>query len=1011
MRNPNTFCLYLLLFVIFLMTNECIHAQNNAYFQQNVDYTISATLNDSSHVITGDWQMVYTNNSPDTLSFIYMHLWPNAFRNKNSPYANQNLRVGNLDFYFAADSTLGYIKGLQFKSEDKELTFDKVENGTEIIKLQLPRPLPPNSKITINTPYKLKLPKCFSRIGHEGQSYQVSQWYPKPAVYDRQGWHPIPYLDMGEFYSEYGSFDVTITIPSNYVVAATGTLQTQSEIDFLNEKYENQSNDVGTDNFPPSSNNMKTIHFTASQVHDFAWFADKRFRIGKKDCLLPSNKIVKCWSFYLPSEQNIWKDAVTYVERAVQFYSKTVGEYPYAQATALRGSLIAGGGMEYPMITVIAKTDDPASLDKVITHEVGHNWFYGILGSNERDYAWMDEGINSYYDHRYTSSLYPSEGNRIPKFLSGLRQYDLANLAYLWQARRGFDQATEINADKFSSINYFVSIYEKPAHMLKLLENYLGTDVYDKAMQSYFQQWKFKHPQPNDLKKHLETFTNKDLSWLFDDIFKDNKKIDYKILKVEKSEDFNITIKNKTGVKSPVQLTAFDKNNKELFTQWYSGFDSTRTVSFKAGEYDRISIDPTMLSWDFYPQNNNYYLNKKLKRVEPFEFHFLPDVENPVKTSIFCTPVVGWNNYDKTMLGLWLTNSILPERKFEYSLTPMFGFGSKSLDGFASIAYNKLFSKGKISKVSLKLNAQKFSYDYNWNDDLHMNYYKLAPELRFDLRPSTANNIVQSISIRHINITQKNIEYDTTTKHNYFQNDNYYVNEVKYTLIDRQKLAPLTWEITFQNGKTFNKIFTSLQKSYRYDVKGRSIGARVFGGFQSRNVKDGVYDADSRFYLSGTTGFVRYQRDYLHDHLLLDRSAQDPVFSRQIFEKDAYLKTLSNLSSDSWMAGGSFTANLPYPFPKFLKAFFDLAIFPDYDKKTQVAYVTGLTVSVLKSKAFEIHIPLWENTILSDNLYLSSPTNPKIKSDYLARVLSRVTFTFDMNSLNPKSIINSVVSF
>jgi len=225
----------------------------------------------------------------------------------------------------------------------------------------LSKPLKSGETIVIETPFTLQIPKSFSRLGHVGQSYQLTQWYPKPAVYDAEGWHPMPYLDQGEFYSEFGDFDVTITLPSNYVVGATGELQTASEVEFLNQKAKqgagmnfeemNQSAD-----FPPSDETTKTLNYTAKNVHDFAWFADKRFHVLKSGVTLASGKKVDTWAMFTDLEANLWKDATTYLDRSVKFYSEKVGEYPWSHATAVQSALSAGAGMEYPMITVIGES-------------------------------------------------------------------------------------------------------------------------------------------------------------------------------------------------------------------------------------------------------------------------------------------------------------------------------------------------------------------------------------------------------------------------------------------------------------------------------------------------------------------------------------------------------------------------------------------------------------------------------------------------------------------------------
>jgi hypothetical protein len=212
------------------------------------------------------------------------------------------------------------------------------------------------------------------------ESYQISQWYPKPAVYDRSGWHQMPYLDQGEFYSEFGNFDVSITLPANYIVGASGDLQTKNEIDMLNKVAADTSWKSNIyykrNDFPPSSEDLKTIQYKGTHIHDFAWFADKRFHVLKGKLTLPaSGREVTTWAMFTDIQAYLWKDAIGYINSAIEHYSKWIGDYPYNCFTAVQASLTAGDGMEYPGMTVIGLSDDSYSLDQVIAHEVCHSWF------------------------------------------------------------------------------------------------------------------------------------------------------------------------------------------------------------------------------------------------------------------------------------------------------------------------------------------------------------------------------------------------------------------------------------------------------------------------------------------------------------------------------------------------------------------------------------------------------------------------------------------------------------
>ena len=420
-----------LTFLFFTVTDAQQH-----YWQQQVNYNIDVSLNDKEHTLDGVEKINYTNNSPDTLKFIWFHLWPNAYKNDKTAFTDQMLENGSTKFYFSAKEDKGFVNRLDFKVNNVTATLEDHPQHIDIAKLILPSPLLPGQTIAITTPFYVKLPYNFSRGGHDGQSYQCTQWYPKPAVYDKTGWHPMPYLDQGEFYSEFGNFTVNITVPENYVVAATGELQNTEEKEWLKQrgsfnwtpleqkektKYGQLKKTVLV--FPVSAAKTKTIAYRQNNVHDFAWFADKRFIVNYDTCKLTSGKLIDIFTYYTPLHKKLWQESVKYCKDAIRHYSASVGEYPYNIVQAVQGPESFGGGMEYPTITVISPANNGKDLDLTIAHEIGHNWFYSILASNERKNPWMDEGINSYYENSYNTSKYGEGSKKEQDYFLKQKQY------------------------------------------------------------------------------------------------------------------------------------------------------------------------------------------------------------------------------------------------------------------------------------------------------------------------------------------------------------------------------------------------------------------------------------------------------------------------------------------------------------------------------------------------------------------------------------------------------------
>jgi len=512
------------LFVLFLLASFTTFAQQD-YWQQQVNYKIDVTLDDVKASLKGNASIEYINNSPEKLDFIWFHLWPNAYKNEQTAFTKQIMRESDGKTRWNAIREKGYIDSLQFKVNNQLAKVEAHPEYIDVVKVLLPSVLSPGQKIIITTPFYVKLPTYNSRSGYEDGSFMVTQWYPKPAVYDRKGWHPMPYLDQGEFYSEFGSFNVNITLPGQYVVGATGSLQQEEELKMY--KGLGKQNLV-TDKNKKYSNTVakKTLSFLAENVHDFAWFANKNYIIEYDTMQLASGRTIDVFGYHHPDGNKYWENSVSYIKDAVKKYSKWVGEYPYPVVAAVEGPKNdMSGGMEYPMITLITSPKaTEEELDAVIAHEVGHNWFYGILGTNEREHPWLDEGLNTYYQFRYEAEKYRSNsvfGSMLPKELKKRDTDDFLSIVYNAISKIPMAEPIETpSADFKNKEDYGMIAYLKTSVWMFIMELELGKDNLDAGMKQFYSKWKFKHPYPEDLKKELEQSMNKDLTPFFETLKK-----------------------------------------------------------------------------------------------------------------------------------------------------------------------------------------------------------------------------------------------------------------------------------------------------------------------------------------------------------------------------------------------------------------------------------------------------------------------------------------------------------
>jgi len=960
-------------------------------WQQKVDYTITVKLDDVSHTLSAYEEIVYTNNSPNELKEIYLHLWPNAYKNDETSFAKQILENGKSEFYFSSEEDKGWIDSLNFKINGEKVKWSLLDS-IDICKIEFTTPLKSGQKIVITTPFKVKIPKVFSRMGHEGQMYCISQWYPKPAVYDVNGWNYFPYLDQGEFYSEFGKFDVSITVPKNYVLAATGDLQNEEEKNWLFEKSKDKfvktvKGEVVS--LPTSSNEFKTLRFIQDNVHDFAWFCDKRFKVERSEVTLKSGRKITTWLY----EVNPKNTGVYWVDTAINFYSRLLGEYPYNSATAVVTPLKAGGGMEYPTITNIENASR-----EIIVHEVGHNWFYGILANNERVYPWMDESFNTYYENRNAYqkkvALHGGLGAALKKksFSLGLDEgvFGMLQLEYYFTARKNNDQAVNIPSTDFTDLNYGTIIYAKAPLMFHHLQDYLGDSLFDAMMQSYYEIWKFKHPLPDDFFDHARKFTGKNLDWFYQ-LYSTTIKPDYKIVSAKNNQ---ITIKNKANIASPFPVSTMI-HDSVIETKWFEGFKGKSTFNFEEKKSGKYRIDAYETTLDLYRDNNTIRTHGILKSVEPIKFKLLGDLESPYKTQIFYSPIIGANLYNKTMLGVAFYNGLLPQKKFDYTLAPMYSFGTNEVVGYVNIERH-FASSGYFNQIHLGVNGSRFAYGGYGND---VTYNKIEPFISFDFNKNNKRSTInQNLLFRTVLIINSNNKY--TLGDPYQFPDNSIIEDVSYTHKNNRKINKNELVISLQNIKNNTdaiKTFAVFKQTVNYEKPKKKLDMRFFAGtfLYKQNATPGI--GEYEFKTSGNTG----QFDYMFDQALMGRSASEGLFAYQLIERDANMHMPINItSSNSWMMSTNLVTTIPGPIP--IRLFADLAYTNTMNQQAiytpTFQYVVGLKF-VVAEDVFEINVPLFNSQDFED-FYQLNATNYK-DENALQHIGRKITFTFNLNKLNP----------
>ena len=900
-------------------------AQKQATWQQQNDYKINVTLFPKEQLLRGFISINYTNNSPDTLKEIWLHVWPNAYKNTQTAYAQQQLANNKVDFQFSDPKDKGWIDSFAFTGNGTPLNWLYDAQNIDILQVQLNTPLLPNQNITISTPFVEKLPKLFSRGGVNNSFFALTQWYPKPAVYDVNGWNKMPYLEQGEFYSDFGTFDVNITLPEKYLVAATGNLLTQTELDVYNNII--QTNEGLNNNH---SNKLKTLHYHEDNIHDFAWFADTTFRINKDSVKLGNGDLVTTWAFASkktstwPAKNNV---TATPVSKAVKAYSDKIGHYPYKNCTLVVGNIYAGGGMEYPTITVCESSDEDITM-----HEVGHNWFYGMLGTNERKYPWMDESINTFFEQKFGGQL---KGN--PDFLKQFPSKEWGNnyetmLAYLFSARQGISQPLNLPSEKFTDLNYGAIVYAKGPLLFAYLEQQLGDSLFEQCFRNYFKTWQYKHPLPADMQASFEQTSSQNLNWFFNDLLNENNSIDF----VNK------------------------KHHKALIGS--VGLDSI----LKSRQY--LNANP----YGFLPETN-YLNNGQNKKFISINIPFHLPTQNTV-VPINLSPILGYNYYDQLYVGAAIFNRSIFRKKLEYILMPAYAFGSKKMVGYGKINAVILPHSPSVYRIETGVQGQSFGMRYFSHEN---QYYRTNPYLKLFLKHH------QKISDRFIKQVQLNLYHTGLLKSTYLNDDNtklgfpnnYFYNYCKlsYRFEDKHPLNNFSLQMNAEAGANYK--FGPLQNQY---IKTWLNGTFKHQFAKKKFFKSNIY-AGIFLYKKGKIVTQQFNlssdpdvRDYLYNEVFIGRSEDffsNNIFGRQISNYNNYIRNiLPTSSANNWIISSTNEMSIPGDIP--IRIYLDAGYFQYYStlmngskrlNAPEIFATAGVTISAFK-ETLEIFIPILQSS-------------------------------------------------
>ncbi len=565
------------------------------YWQQWSEYRLSAELNPVSKRIAGQGTVTYHNRSPDTLSEVYVHLLHNLFspsarHNTDVPWAVEGLELDRVA-----------AQGAELPAGEREGPGYEV-NGT-VMRIRLPRPLPPGEQAELEFAWRLRVPPDGApRGGQDGEVWFISYWYPQMAVYDDvNGWQTDQYLGNAEFYMGYGNYDVALTVPAGWLVNGTGRLvnpeevlseQTRARLDSASGSAEVvqvvREEDRGAGKATASGTDGKlTWRFRAENVRDFAWGTSAKY-LWDAAPAATGRDTAMVHAFYRPEmRRSHWDRSARYGRHSVEFLSRYLWPYPYPHMTAVDGPTSCGG-MEYPMMTCIGGTWDTLDMYEVTVHEIGHMWFPMLVGSDEKRFAWMDEGITQF-----------NQSQAMADFFKGYDDEANNRHPYVSLAEVGAEVELMRHGDRYPNYSaYGVASYYKMATIMVALRGVLGEETFNRALREYGRRWEYKHPLPQDLFNTFEDVSGRDLSWFWRTWFYETWKLDQAIDTVlTVGDSLEVVVENQGRAPMPVHLVvtrtdAQADTVKVPATVWLDGTRRTTVRVAREPAPRRIEIDP-----------------------------------------------------------------------------------------------------------------------------------------------------------------------------------------------------------------------------------------------------------------------------------------------------------------------------------------------------------------------------------------------------------------------------------
>jgi hypothetical protein len=893
----------------------------SAFSQNKID--LKADFDIENRLIKISQTIQYHNTTNDVLETIYLNDWNNSYSTKKTPLAIRIADEYKNDFHLAKNEDRGFSVIASLKQNDKGLVFNQLKDHIDIIEVKLNEPLQPNATYTINLEYLVKIPKAkFTKYGitNEGD-VNLRYWYITPAVYDGK-WHYFSNKDLNDLYIPKADVVLDITYPNGYAIT--------SELNSSKPKPLNNKQHVTLEGKDRINNKLflnKNSKFKTLQTDNFAVVSD------------------------INDEGLEVIDKVLITEKVTDFIFNTFGEYPHKKLLLTQ--------IDYDYDPIYGLNFLPSFIQPYPNHfqyelkllKVAlYNYLENTLLINPRTEQWLIDGIQIYYLMNYVEEYYPNM-----KFLGsfadfwGIKSFHIADmkfndkyvLAYMSMVRTNRDQPLTMAKDSLLKFNKNIANKYKAGVGLKYLDEFINKDIVEKSIQTFVKQHKLKTTSPKDFESFIKSNTNKNIDWFFEDYLKTRKIIDFKIKKINKTEDsITLTIKNKSDAKMPISLYSL-YNDSIISKRWVENIKGSKTITIPRLNANKLALNyenkiPEINLRDNWKSLKGFFFNNK-----PLQFRLFQDIEDPYYNQVFFMPTFEFNNiYDGFTLGVKTYNKTVLRKLFNYKIEPRYAFKSKTITGSGSVSKTHYLQDNDLYAIKYGISGGYSSYAEN------LFVRQITPSISFLFRQNNdfRSNKKQLLSLRYVDINRDKDVNNVLTS----STPNYGIFNIRYINSNDNLINYKKWYTDFQIGHKFSKI--SFNYEYRKLLESnRQINIRAFAGTFIENNSD-LNSNYFSFALDRPT-------DYLFDFNYLGRSEASGIFSQQYIDAEGGFKSkLKSPFANQWIT----TINASTTLWKYILAYGDIGLVKSKFESTKFVYDSGIRINLV-TDYFEIYFPLYSN--------------------------------------------------